>query len=182
MVVCAPSGSGKTSICKAFMDRNSHALYSISLTTRLPRAKEVNGVDYWFVSDDEFQKAVDKGDLVEYELVHDSMYGTRKEDIETALDKGDFLLIDIDVHGGIAIKNGYPDDTITIFIKPPSIEELKRRLRARGTESEERIKKRLERYEYELLKAEDFDVIIKNEDFKVAVNEFENAVNNKGEN
>jgi len=180
VVVCAPSGSGKTSICKAFMDRNGRSGYSISLTTRPPRGKEVNGVDYRFVSDQEFQNAVDNDEFVEYEKVHDSMYGTRKDDIEDALRDGNILLIDIDVHGGMAIKNEYPNDTITIFIKPPSIEELKRRLRARGTESEEKIKRRLERYEYELLKAEDFDIIIKNEDFEVAVNEFENAVNNKG--
>lgn len=180
MVVCAPSGSGKTSICKAFMGRNSRSGYSISLTTRPPRAGEVDGVDYRFVSTEEFQNAVNNDEFVEYEKVHDSMYGTRKDDIETALSDGNILLIDIDVHGGMAIKNEYPDDTITIFIKPPSIEELKRRLQARGTESEEKIIKRLERYEYELLKAKDFDIIIKNEDFDVAVCDFENSINNKG--
>ena len=180
MVVCAPSGSGKTSICRAFMRRNSRSGYSISLTTRLPRSGEVDGVDYRFVNSEEFQNVVDRGEFVEYEKVHGSMYGTRKEDIDTALNKGNILLIDIDVHGGRAIKNEYPDDTITIFIKPSSVEELKRRLQARGTESEEKIIKRLERYEYELLKAKDFDIIIENEDFDVAVNDFENAINNKG--
>jgi len=180
VVVCAPSGSGKTSICRAFIRRNSRSGYSISLTTRSPRTGEVDGVDYRFVSSEEFENAVNTDEFVEYEKVHDSMYGTRREDIETALNDGNILLIDIDVHGGSAIKNEYPDDTITIFIKPPSVEELKRRLQARGTESEEKILKRLERYEYELLKAKDFDVIIENVDFEVAVNDFENAVNNKG--
>ena len=180
MVVCAPSGSGKTSICRAYMDKDNLAKYSTSLTTRPPRAGEIHGEDYRFVTNEEFTDAIEGDELVEYEKVHGSMYGTRKEDIDTALNKGNILLIDIDVHGGRAIKNEYPDDTITIFIKPSSVEELKRRLQARGTESEEKIIKRLERYEYELLKAKDFDIIIENDDFDVAVSDFENAINNKG--
>ncbi len=180
MVVCAPSGSGKTSICRAFMEMDSHAKYSTSLTTRPPRAGEVHGTDYEFVTQDEFMDAVEKDEFVEYEKVHDWMYGTPKKEIEDALQNRERLLIDIDVRGGLEIKSKYPEDTITIFIKPPSIEELRKRLRGRGSESEEKIEKRLERYKLELSKSDEFDVIIKNDDFKTALNDFSEAVNTQG--
>ncbi|MCH7887004.1 MAG: guanylate kinase [Candidatus Marinimicrobia bacterium] len=180
MVVCAPSGSGKTSICRAYMDRDDHARYSTSLTTRPPRAGEIHGEDYKFVTDEEFTDAIEGDELVEYEKVHDWMYGTPKKEIEDALANGERLLIDIDVKGGIAIKSRYPEDTLTIFIKPPSVEELKKRLRGRGSESEEKIERRLERYELELSKANEFDVIIKNDDFRTAVDKFSEAINAQG--
>ena len=180
MVVCAPSGSGKTSICRAYMRRDDHARYSISLTTRPPRAGEIHGEDYKFVTEEEFAEAIEKDKLVEYEKVHDWMYGTPKSEIEDAIANGDRLLIDIDVKGGIEIKSKYPEDTLTIFIKPPSVEELKKRLRGRGSESEEKIERRLERYELELSKANDFDTIIKNDDFGKAVDQFSEAINAQG--
>ena len=180
MVVCAPSGSGKTSICRAYMDRDSRAKYSTSLTTRPPRAGEIHGEDYKFVTDEEFTEVIKRDELVEYEKVHDWMYGTPKKEIEDALTNGERLLIDIDVKGGITIKSKYPDDTLTIFIKPPSLEELRKRLRGRGSDSEEKIERRLERYELELSKAIEFDVIIKNDNFRTAVNQFSEAINGQG--
>jgi len=180
VVVCAPSGSGKTSICNAYMKRNSQARFSTSLTTRPAREGELHGKDYWFVNEEEFIKAVENGDMAEYENVHDWMYGTRQEDINKALNNSEVLLIDIDIHGGQTIKSKYPDDTLTIFIKPSSIDELKKRLRERGTDSNEKIERRLERYEHELSEAENFDVIIKNENLGNAVNQFEKAIENKG--
>ena len=180
MVVCAPSGSGKTSICRAYMDKDNLARYSTSLTTRPPRAGEIHGEDYKFVTEEEFTDAIERDDLVEYEKVHDWMYGTPKKEIEDALVNGERLLIDIDVKGGMAIKSRYPEDTLTIFIKPPSIEELRKRLRGRGSDSEEKIGRRLERYELELSKVNEFDIIIKNDDFKTAVNKFSEAINAQG--
>ena len=180
MVVCAPSGSGKTSICRAYMDRDDHARYSTSLTTRPPRAGEIHGEDYKFVTDEEFTDAIEGDELVEYEKVHDWMYGTPKKEIEDALVNGERLLIDIDVKGGLTIKSRYPEDTLTIFIKPPSVEELKKRLRGRGSESEEKIERRLERYELELSKANEFDVTIKNDNFGAAVDKFSEAIKAQG--
>ncbi len=180
MVVCAPSGSGKTSICKAYMDKDNLARYSTSLTTRPPRAGEIHGEDYKFVTDEEFTDAIEGDELAEYEKVHDWMYGTPKKEIEDAFVNGERLLIDIDVKGGMAIKSRYPEDTLTIFIKPPSIEELRKRLRGRESESEEKIERRLERYELELSKANEFDIIIKNDDFKTAVDKFSEAINAQG--
>lgn len=179
-MVCAPSGSGKTSICRAYMDIDSHARYSTSLTTRPPRAGEIHGEDYKFVTDEEFTDAIERDELVEYERVHDWMYGTPKKEIEDALGNEERLLIDIDVQGGMAIKSKYPEETLTIFIKPPSMEELKKRLRGRGSESEEKIERRLERYELEVSKANDFDVIIKNDDFRTAVDMFSEAIKTQG--
>ncbi len=180
MVVCAPSGSGKTSICRAYMDKDDLARYSTSLTTRPPRAGEIHGEDYRFVTNEEFTDAIKGDELVEYEKVHDWMYGTPKKEIEDALVNGERLLIDIDVKGGMAIKSRYPEETLTIFIKPPSVEELRKRLRGRGSESEEKIERRLERYELELSKANDFDTIIKNDDFGEAVDQFSEAINAQG--
>lgn len=163
------------------MDQNERARYSISMTTRPLRKNEVNGKDYLFVSHDEFMNAVEKNEFVEYEKVHDWMYGTPKKEITDALNNGEVLLIDIDVKGGMAIKSEYPEDTLTVFIKPPSIEELKKRLRARGTESEDKIEKRLQRYELELSKTDEFDIIIMNEDFNKAVRQFATSIDKKGE-
>jgi guanylate kinase len=170
IVVSAPSGSGKTTIAKKIMEKFPFIKFSVSATTRPKRNGEIDGKDYFFLTKEEFEKKIQNGELLEWEEIYGNYYGTLKSVVESALKNGDILLFDIDVNGAISIKKKFPDDSVLIFIKPPSIETLKERLKRRKTETEEQIKKRLERVPMELGKAEFFDYIIVNDKLENTVN------------
>jgi guanylate kinase len=142
VVVTAPSGSGKTTIYRKVLEGNPALCFSISYTTRTKRACEVQGRDYYFIKRERFERMIENGEFIEWAFVHGEMYGTERRQIERCLKDGRICILDVDVQGAISIIEAYPD-AVTIFIQPPSIEELKRRLRRRGTEGEEEIQIRL---------------------------------------
>lgn len=163
VVISAPSGSGKTTICRELQKRRPRWRFAVSCTTRPPRNYENNGYDYEFVSQEEFLRRVKSGELVEHEEVHGYLYGTPRSEIEWALENDEVLLLEVDVKGGISIKEAYPQNAITVFVKPPSLEELKHRLKHRGSESEERIDKRMERVVMEMTYEDQYDVSVVND-------------------
>ncbi len=168
----APSGSGKTTIIKRLLQYFDCFEFSISATSRQPREGERDGVDYYFLSPDEFEKRVQRDEFLEWEEVYaGTQYGTLKSEIERIANKGKVVIFDVDVNGGINIKKYFGDEAMAIFVMPPSIEVLEQRLRSRGTESEESIQKRLGRSAKELGEAERFDVTIVNDDLDRAVAE-----------
>ncbi len=169
IVLSAPSGSGKTTIARAMLQKYPGMLFSVSATTRSPRAGEVDGRDYFFLSKDVFRQRVDEGDLVEWEEIYGNYYGTLKSEVDRALRRGKIMLFDVDVKGALSIKRVYPDDSILIFIKPPSFEVLRQRLMNRKTEDEATIQRRLERVPMELEKGNQFDWQVINDDLRVAI-------------
>lgn len=168
IVVAAPSGTGKTTLCSRLLRDIPELILSISTTTRAPRGTEKNGVEYFFVPKAEFQKKIDAGRFAEWAEVHGNYYGTSKDFIEQAFSQGKSLLLDIDVQGAAALKKSYPEETVRIFLAPPSMEELERRLRARGTDSEESIQKRLANAKHELTHLGHFDHVVVNDDLEHA--------------
>ncbi|MBP5189348.1 MAG: guanylate kinase [Bacteroidales bacterium] len=173
----APSGSGKTTIIKRLLQYFDCFEFSISATSREPREGERDGVDYYFLSPDEFEHRVQAGDFLEWEEVYaGTRYGTLKSEIERIADKGKVVIFDVDVNGGINIKRYFGDEAMAIFVMPPSIEVLEQRLRARGTESEESIRKRLGRSAKELSEADKFDITIVNDELDRAVAETKKVV------
>ena len=181
IVVSAPSGSGKTTIAKKIIEKFPFVKFSVSATTRPKRDGEVDGKDYFFVTREEFEKKIQNGELLEWEEIYGNYYGTLKSVVEDALKNGDVLLFDVDVNGAISIKRKFPDDSVLIFIKPPNMETLKERLRRRRTESEEQLKKRLERVPMELEKAIYFDYIFVNDKLEDTVKSVERAIFNEVE-
>ncbi len=163
IVISAPSGAGKTTVARHLLQRFPQLRFSVSATTRPKRPGEVDGCDYFFWSREQFEQAIARGELVEYEEIFGHLYGTLRSQVEQALSAGEFLLFDIDVKGALALRRAYPEQTFLIYVAPPSIEELERRLRQRGTESEEQIRRRLERAAMELQFQDHFDVVIRNE-------------------
>lgn len=177
IIFSAPSGSGKTTIVKNLLAKDFNMEFSISATTRAPRGKEKHGTDYYFLSPDEFRNKINANELLEWEEVYtDKYYGTLKSEVDRITSKGNNIVFDVDVVGGLNIKQMYGDQAIAIFIKPPSIEELKNRLNSRGTDSVEVIQQRLDKAEEELAYADDFDHIIVNEVLDTAVLETENLL------
>lgn len=173
----APSGSGKTTIIKRLMQHFDFFEFSISATSRQPREGERDGVDYYFLTPDEFMKEVEAGQFLEWEEVYaDVRYGTLKSEIERICAKGKVVVFDVDVNGGINIKRFFGDDALAIFVMPPSIEVLEQRLRHRGTESEESIQKRLGRSAKELGEAHRFDVTIVNDNLDDAVEQTKRTI------
>lgn len=170
LVFSAPSGSGKTTIVRYLLDQKElHLDFSISATSREKRGEEIDGRDYYFLSSEEFQKKIDENAFVEYEEVYtDNYYGTLKSELERIWGEGKHVIFDIDVIGGLSIKNQYPEQTLAVFVSPPSVEELERRLRFRQTESEEKIQMRLAKAEREIAESGKFDVILKNYDLENA--------------
>jgi len=173
IVFSAPSGSGKTTIVRHLLGKEDLNLeFSISAATRLARAEEVNGKDYYFMSLEEFKKHIKNEDFVEWEEVYrDNFYGTLKSEIERIWEQGKNVIFDIDVSGGLRIKHKFPDETLAVFVKPPSVDELKRRLKERSTESDEKINMRIAKAHVELATAPQFDTIIKNYDLETAKEE-----------
>jgi len=176
IVISAPSGSGKTTIARAIMQKYPGMLFSVSATTRAPRNAEVEGRDYFFLSKDEFQRKVQKGDLVEWEEIYGDFYGTLKSEVDRALRSGAIMLFDVDVKGALSIKNHYPDDSILIFIKPPSFEALQQRLLNRQTEDDATIRRRLDRVPMELDKGNQFDWQVVNDNLQTAVTKVDQII------
>jgi len=170
LVFSAPSGSGKTTIVKYLLaQKELHLDFSISATSREKRGEEVDGKDYYFLSAEEFQQKIKEIAFVEYEEVYkDNYYGTLKSELERIWNEGKHVIFDIDVIGGLEIKRQFPDKTLAIFVSPPSVEELERRLRFRQTETEEKIQMRLAKAEREIAESHKFDVILKNYDLENA--------------
>ena len=173
IIVSAPSGCGKSTIIGKIIDNPKLNLaFSISATTRSPREGEQHGVNYYFLSVDEFRQAIANDELVEYEEVYPGRYyGTLKKEVERICDSGKNVILDIDVKGGINVKGQYGDRAKSIFIQPPSVEELKNRLISRGTETEESLAERVGKAEYEISFASQFDCIVVNDVLQVAVDE-----------
>jgi len=170
IVFSAPSGSGKTSIVRYLLEKPELKLeFSVSATSRKLRGSEVHGKDYYFISTKEFKKKIKKGIFAEWEEVYkDNLYGTYKKEIERIREKGMNVIFDIDVVGGLNLKKLYPEDTLAVFVKPPSIEELEKRLRNRKTDSEAKIKERLAKASRELAYQDQFDEILINDDLAQA--------------
>lgn len=175
IVLSAPSGGGKTTIAKMLVKRHDEMSISISATTREKRPHENEGKDYFFLSKDEFSENVQNDNFLEYEEVHGDYYGTLKNRVEELVDRGKTVIFDIDVKGAISIKKKYPE-AILLFIKPPSLEELKARLNKRKSESEEAINKRLRRIEFEYEQAEKFDYVIINDNLHHTIEQIEDLI------
>ena len=168
VVISGPSGAGKSSFVKALLGRYPRDLvYSVSATTRPRRAHEAEGRDYFYLGREEFQRRVGAGDFVEHAEVHGELYGTLKSQTEAVLRSGRNVLLDIDVQGGRSVRRIYPDG-VFIFVLPPSLADLEGRLRARGTDSEERIRLRLENARREIEIAREYDYAVVNDDLEEA--------------
>ncbi|MBO0320799.1 guanylate kinase [Muricauda sp. CAU 1633] len=173
IIFSAPSGSGKTTIVKYLLDQPELNLaFSISATSRPRRGKEKHGENYYFMSISEFKKHIKQGDFLEWEEVYrDNFYGTLKSEVERLWAEGKNVIFDIDVSGGLRIKKKFPEETLAVFVKPPSVDELKIRLKKRSTESDDKINMRIAKASVELATAPQFDKIIKNYDLDVALKE-----------
>lgn len=175
VVVCAPSGSGKTTIAREIMRLSPSLTFSVSATTRARRADEVDGRDYFFLTKEVFKQRVAAGEFVEWEEIYGDYYGTLKSEVERALTTGQHLMFDVDVNGGLSIKRKYPQALI-IFIKLPSVEALRQRLANRRTEDELTVAKRMERVPMELEKGKQFDYQVVNDELPRAVDEAQKIV------
>ncbi len=173
IVFSAPSGSGKTTIVRHLLKQEDLNLeFSISAATREARGEEVNGKDYYFMSLAAFKTHIKNEDFVEWEEVYrDNFYGTLKSEVERIWAQGKNVIFDIDVAGGLRIKHKFPEETLAVFVKPPSVDELKRRLKERSTETDEKINMRIAKAHVELATAPQFDVVIKNYDLEIALEE-----------
>ena len=171
IIFSAPSGSGKSTIVNYLMREHPelNLAFSISCTSRSPRGTERNGIEYFFLSPDEFRQKISQGEFLEYEEVYqDKFYGTLKSQVESQVEQGQNVVFDVDVKGGCTIKKYYGDRALSIFIQPPSVEELRRRLLGRATDAPEVIEQRLSKAAYELTFADRFDKVIVNDDLAVA--------------
>lgn len=171
IIFSAPSGSGKSTIINYLLEEHPELklAFSISATSRPPRGKEQHGVEYFFLSPEEFRQRIDKGEFLEYEEVYPGrFYGTLKAQVEKQSEEGQNVLFDVDVKGGVNIKQYYGNRALSLFIQPPSIDELRSRLEKRGTETPEVINDRIARAEFELGFASQFDKVVVNDDLEVA--------------
>lgn len=170
IIFSAPSGSGKSTIINWLMSHEELRMaFSISCTSRAPRGTERNGVEYFFVTPEEFRRRIDNDEFLEHEEVYkDRYYGTLKQQVEAQLEKGENVVFDVDVKGGCNIKNYYGDRALSVFIQPPSIEELRNRLTGRGTDAPEVIEDRIARASFELTFAPKFDKVVINDDLDKA--------------
>lgn len=172
IIFSAPSGSGKSTIINYLMTQGLNLAFSISATSRAPRGTEQHGVEYYFLSPEEFKQRIANNEFLEYEEVYENrFYGTLKAPIEKQLEEGYNVVFDVDVVGGCNIKKYYGDRAISIFIQPPSIEELRKRLIGRGTDTMEVIEDRIAKAEFELGFADKFDVVIVNDNLETAKEE-----------
>jgi guanylate kinase len=181
LIFSAPSGSGKSTIIGWLMENHPelNLAFSISCTSRQPRGTEQDGVEYFFITAEEFRRRIEAGEFLEYEEVYENrFYGTLKSQVERQLKAGQNVVFDVDVKGGVNIKKYYGDKALSVFIQPPSVEELRRRLLARNTDSEEMIAQRVAKAEYELTFAPQFDRILVNDDLQTALNEAYELVGN----
>jgi guanylate kinase len=173
IIFSAPSGAGKTTIVKRLLEKYGDKIaFSISASTREPRAGEVDGEDYYFISKEEFLHRIAKKEFVEFEEVYSgTFYGTLRSEIERIWEKGKAVIFDIDVIGGLHLKRKFGDNALAVFVQPPTLDVLIDRLRGRGTDSEEKLKERIEKADKELAYADKFDVILKNDNLEDACKE-----------
>lgn len=174
IIVSAPSGSGKSTIVNWLMKEHPelHLNFSISCTSRAPRGTEKNGVEYFFLTPEEFKEKIQHNEFLEYEEVYENrFYGTLKQQVENQREAEQNVVFDVDVKGGVNIKKYYGDDAMSLFIQPPSVEELRRRLEHRGTDAPEAIEERLAKAAYEMTFAPQFDHVVVNDDLESAKQE-----------
>lgn len=174
IIVSAPSGSGKSTIVNWLMKEHPelHLNFSISCTSRAPRGTEKNGVEYFFLTPEEFKEKIQHNEFLEYEEVYENrFYGTLKQQVENQREAGQNVVFDVDVKGGVNIKKYYGDNAMSLFIQPPSVEELRRRLEHRGTDTPEAIEERLAKAAYEMTFASQFDHVVVNDDLESAKQE-----------
>ena len=175
--ISAPSGSGKTTLCKLVRKIKPELIWSVSYTTRNPRKNEVDGEDYNFISIKNFESLVGKGEFAEWEKVHGNYYGTIKSFLDSAIDKKQIVLLELDVNGTTSIQNLYPNNSYSIFIVPPNVDTLRKRLQSRGSESKGVIEKRLMRFKKEMAFKDRFDTLLINDNIDVAKFEFLQKLN-----
>ncbi len=176
IVVSAPSGAGKTTIIKRTLESIPQLVLSISHTSRLPRHGEQDGKDYFFISSEEFKIKISKGDFLEWAEVHGNFYGTSRVEIDTLIQNGKIAVLDIDVQGALQIKNSDGINMVYIFIEPPSLEELRKRLQNRRTETSESIDIRIQNARKELAQKDRYDYIIINDDLEMAIQAFKEII------
>lgn len=177
--IAAPSGTGKTTVCRELLKSIGNCEFSVSCTTRSPRPGEMDGVDYNFLGHNTFERYIDNGKFVEYEKVFENYYGTLKSIVDKAIKNKKLLLLDIDVKGALAIKKQYPYYTISVFLQPPSVDELILRLTNRGTENQRSIAIRKARIPEEMKQAKLFDYEIINDNLQKAVNKILDIIKEK---
>lgn len=179
IIFSAPSGSGKSTIINYLLQQKLNLYFSISATSRSPRGQEKNGVEYFFLTPEEFRNRIANNEFLEYEEVYpDRFYGTLKSQVEKQLEAGQNIIFDVDVVGGCNIKNFYGNRALAIFIQPPSVEELRNRLNGRGTDAPEVIESRIAKAEYELTFAPRFDKVVINDNLEEACQQVYELVNN----
>ena len=175
IVISAPSGAGKTSIARAILERTPHTRFSVSATTRPKRETEREGIDYFFLTKEEFRRRVDAGEFAEWEEIYGDYYGTLRAEIDRALAEGERILFDVDVKGGLSIKRLYPE-ALLIFIEPPALDTLHERLRNRKTEDPETLRRRMARVPMEMELGKAFDHRVVNDQLDRAIGEVEQIV------
>ena len=177
IIITAPSGAGKTSITHYLLNKIPQLNFSISATTRRPRENEKNGVDYYFLTVEDFKNKINENTFVEWEMVYEGKYyGTLKQEIERIWNEEKIPLLDIDVKGALHVQQQFPDNSLSVFIEPPSVDELKKRLLSRGTETAETLTTRISKAEYEISFKHHFNKIIVNADLQRACEEAEKAI------
>jgi guanylate kinase len=177
IIISAPSGAGKTTIVQALLKDMNQLAFSISACSREPRGKEENGIDYYFLSKEDFQKRISENAFLEWEEVYEGMfYGTLKSELSRIWGEGKTVIFDVDVVGGIHLKQIMAEKALSIFIQPPSMEELERRLTTRNTDSVEKINMRLAKAKQEIEQAKDFDVIVVNDQLDLAIQTVHSAI------
>jgi guanylate kinase len=178
IIITAPSGAGKTSITRFLLNKYPNLAFSVSATTRAARGNEKNGVDYYFISPEEFQHKIQHQEFIEWEMVYEGKYyGTLKSELDRIWNNGQTPVLDIDVKGAIHVQQQFPEQSLSIFIEPPSVEELKKRLESRGTETLESLAARVNKASYEISFHHHFDKIIVNDNLEKACREAEEGIN-----
>lgn len=177
IIISAPSGAGKTTVVRQLLEGGLNLEFSVSATSRPPRCNEKDGKDYYFLSVEEFRKLIAEDKFIEWEEVyHDHLYGTLKDEIERIIEKGNNVIFDVDTKGGIHLKKIFGAKAISIFIMPPSIDELEKRLLKRGADTSEKIRMRIEKAALEISEAQQFDYIVVNDDIQKACRETHNLI------
>lgn len=175
LVISGPSGCGKGTICKKILERNEKLVFSVSATTRAPRRGEIDGVNYFFIDEEKFSKMVENDEFLEHANVHGNLYGTPKNFVLEQIERGEIVILEIDVQGALQVKESYPEG-VFIFLLPPSMSELKNRIKKRGTETDKDIDIRLKNAFEELKFIDEYDYIVINDEVMEAVEKTETII------